>query len=129
MPVIHTKGGRKRAIARLYIAPKKGGTLLVNHHALEEYFIEPFQRTTCLKPFEVLDQVGKYEVKVYVKGGGKSAQSQAVAHAAARALVQLLPDTKATLKEERLLARDPRQKERKKYGLRKARKRTQWTKR
>lgn len=122
-------GRRKRAVARVWLYPKKGD-LTVNEKPIAEYFSDVSNsQKQYLRPFQLTKTVGQFGASIKVEGGGKPAQLDAVAHGLTRALVQFNPEFKPQLKKEDLLTRDPREKERKKYFLRKARKRPQYSKR
>jgi len=128
METYHGVGKRKTAIARVWLRPGEG-RITVNHRRLEEYLPPEGLRRMVDHVFEVTDTMGKFDVTVNVQGGGISAQAQAIRHGLARALVQYDEGLRGVLKREGYLTRDAREKERKKYGLRKARASFQWTKR
>ena len=121
-------GRRKTAVARVRLTPGSG-TVVINNKPLEEYFPLESHRRAIARPLEATNTVGKFNVSVKVSGGGKSGQAGGVAHGIARALVQLDENLKKPLRSQGLLTRDPRVKERKKYGLKRARKAPQYTKR
>jgi small subunit ribosomal protein S9 len=121
-------GRRKEASARVILKPGSG-IIKVNDRSLEDYFPRETLRMIINQPFEVSDLVGKYDVNVLVAGGGTSAQAGAVRHGIARALVDLDENLKKRLKKAGFMMRDPRMKERKKYGQKGARKRFQFSKR
>lgn len=122
-------GRRKSATARVRVMSGKGN-VVVNDMPAAEYFAESkYLLTKLQQPFVVLDQVGKFDVSVKVSGGGHEGQTEAIALGISKALVSLNDDYKATLKRADLLSRDPREKERKKFGLKGARKQRQFTKR
>jgi len=122
-------GRRKSASARVRLTAGKG-QITINDKPAEEYFAESKTLLRELsKPFAVIDQVNKYDATVVVKGGGHGGQADAIRLAIAKALVEVNEDVKSTLKRADLLGRDPREKERKKYGLKGARKQRQFTKR
>ena len=121
-------GRRKSSIARVRIMPGKGN-LIVNGKALEEYLPTEVLRIIAKHPFDVTNTNGKFDMIVKVEGGGLSGQAGAVRHGISRALVEANEDNKATLKAAGFLTRDPRMKERKKPGLKKARKAPQFSKR
>ncbi len=121
-------GRRKEAIARVRLQTGKG-TIEVNGKKAEEYFDQDSLLYVVKQPIETTKMDGKLEVIVNVKGGGLSGQAGAVRHGIARALVELNPDFKKPLKDAGFITRDPRMKERKKYGLKKARKAPQFSKR
>ena len=121
-------GRRKTSTARVYL--KHGtGKIQINNRPVEEYFVLPSQRNTVNLPFEVTETTGKYDVKVTVRGGGISGQSEAVQLGIARGLNSLEPEMHSVLKAGDLLTRDDRMVERKKYGQPKARKQFQFSKR
>ena len=124
----YATGKRKSAIARAWVAPGSGD-YQVNTRTLEQYFPRPSLRSLIQHPFEVTEQVGKYNVRATISGGGPTGQAGALRHALAKALVSLNPALREPLKKEGLLTRDSRVKERKKYGQKGARKRFQYSKR
>ena len=122
-------GGRKTSSARVWIQPGTG-ELVVNRLNMEEYFSLPGNREHILEPFVVTKTCGQFDVMAWVEGGGTTGQSGAIRHGIARALNHYNPDLyRVPLKLFGLLTRDPRSVERKKIGLRKARKAPQWVKR
>jgi small subunit ribosomal protein S9 len=121
-------GRRKTAVARVKLSPGNGA-IIINGIPYEELYTRIASRRTILQPLVVTDSVGKYNVVVKVEGGGVSAQGGAVCHGIARALVQVDEKSKAALRTNGLLTRDSREKERKKAGLKRARKAPQYTKR
>ncbi len=122
-------GKRKTAIAKVRLYPDDGGPILVNGKTMEEYFNwEPWQKT-IIEPFRVSDTRGRFRVIVKVIGGGVNAQAEAIRHGISRALTVFDPDLKATLRRHGLITRDSRIKESKKYGLKRARRAPQYTKR
>ena len=124
----YATGKRKNAIARVWLTPGSG-TIDVNKQSTEEYFGNIFFEPKIVKPFSVTDTVEKYDITATVKGGGKSAQVDALVHGISKALQILNPEMRDSLKKAGLLTRDSRIKERKKYGLRGARARFQFSKR
>ncbi len=128
MDTIHTIGRRKTSVARIFMKEGKG-EITVNGRSFESYFPVETHRVDIMKPFVVTDTVGKYDVKVNVKGGGITGQAGAIRLAIARALLEVDPEFRAVLKPAKLLTRDPRMVERKKYGRPKARKKFQFSKR
>lgn len=126
-------GRRKAAVARVWLYEKKKrpdlGGIIVNEKPIEEYFPDPKATMKYLRPFQVTVTVGKFVGTVKVEGGGRAGQLDAVTHGIARALEKFNPEFRPALKKEELLTRDPREKERKKYYLKKARKRPQYSKR
>jgi small subunit ribosomal protein S9 len=121
-------GRRKTAIARVKLMPGNGA-IIVNGVPYEELFSRIELRRRILQPLVVTESTGKYNVVVKVEGGGISSQGGAVSHGIARALVQVDEKTKIPLRQSGLLTRDSRGKERKKPGLKRARKAPQYTKR
>ena len=121
-------GRRKSSIARVRIMPGKGN-LIVNGKPLDEYLPTEVLRIIAKHPFDVTGTNGKFDMIVKVEGGGLSGQAGAIRHGLARALVAANEENKAALKAAGFLTRDPRMKERKKPGLKKARKAPQFSKR
>lgn len=124
-------GRRKTSIARVYLFPGQG-KLRINDkvfNSAEEYFKDQVRARQAFEPLLVTNMNEKFDVFVRVEGGGLSGQAGAVRLALARALVKLNPDLRVTLKAKNLLTRDPRMVERKKYGLKKARRAPQYSKR
>jgi small subunit ribosomal protein S9 len=129
MAYFYALGRRKSATARIRLSKGKGN-IVVNDKPAEEYFTDSQHLLNELtKPFSALDQENKYDITVKVKGGGHSGQIDAIRLGIAKALVELNGDYKNTLRRAELLGRDPREKERKKFGLKGARKQRQFTKR
>ena len=121
-------GKRKSAIARIIL--KEGtGNIYVNQKTVDEYFPMDKLKMILRQPLNAVSATGKYDISVRIKGGGLSGQAGAIKHGIARALVLNNPDYRKRLKKEGLLTRDPRTKERKKYGQKGARKRFQYSKR
>ncbi len=121
-------GRRKEAIARVKLYKGKG-QLIINGVDYKEYYPNPLLQQRVLKPFEALGIKDKFDIVVTVSGGGKVGQVGAIQHGIARAIVAQDEDLKITLRRNGLLTRDPRVKERKKYGLKRARKAPQFSKR
>lgn len=121
-------GRRKEAIARVWLYPG-GGEFVINGKSLEDYFPRPTLRSQIMQSLEVTGGAERYRVVATIKGGGISGQAGALSHGIARALVDCDETLRGDLKKAGLLRRDPRMKERKKYGLKKARKRPQFSKR
>jgi small subunit ribosomal protein S9 len=121
-------GRRKTAVARVKLIPG-AGEIIVNGTPYEELFPYPEHRRIILKPLLVTESLGKYNAVIKVEGGGISGQGGAISHGIARALVAADESLKTVLRQHGLLTRDPRVKERKKAGLRRARKAPQYTKR
>jgi len=121
-------GSRKTATAKVWLVPG-GNEMLVNGRRLDEYFGREDLVRAATAPLRTAAAAGSFGLKCTVAGGGLSAQATAVSLGTARALVAHNPDLRKSLKSADLLKRDPREKERMKYGLAKRRKRFQWTKR
>ena len=121
-------GKRKTSVARVILRPGDG-QWWVNGRTLEEYFPRDLHRKMVLSPLKVAGLEGTYDLRVRVHGGGPSGQAGAVRHGIARALVEADPNLRGELKRHGFLTRDARVKERKKAGLKKARKRPQFSKR
>ncbi|HAI86254.1 MAG TPA: 30S ribosomal protein S9 [Firmicutes bacterium] len=121
-------GRRKCSVARVRLVPGSG-RILVNKKPANEYFGRRTLELVVNGPFEVTETGGKYDAVVDVIGGGVSGQAGAVRHGIARALVEVDPELRSALKKAGYLTRDPRMKERRKYGLKKARKAPQFSKR
>lgn len=124
----YATGRRKRAVARVWLVPGKGA-IKVNKSNVEEYFQRPTLTMVINQPFETTKTVGKYDVMATVKGGGISGQAGALRHGISRALVKADESLKTLLRRGGFLTRDSREKERKKYGQKGARKRFQFSKR
>jgi small subunit ribosomal protein S9 len=122
-------GRRKKAIARVRLIPAGTGNIVINERALEDYFPQGTLQYIVKQPLTLLNAEGKYDVIVNVYGGGYTGQAGAIRLGVARALLQAEPDCRPALKKEGFLTRDPRVKERKKYGLKKARRAPQFSKR
>jgi small subunit ribosomal protein S9 len=126
--IISSTGKRKTAIARVRLQ-LGGGSITVNGRTLEDYFPREASRMIIHQPLEVVNGVGRYDVKAHVGGGGLSGQADALRHGIARALEKFDETLRAPLKKKGFLTRDARKKERKKYGQRGARARFQFSKR
>ena len=126
--VIDTVGRRKTSVARVFMSPGKG-KIVVNKLPVEDYFKDEFKRTQALKPLVAAEKLNDFDITINVKGGGLTGQSGAVSLAIARALVEFDDSIRTALRPDRLLTRDPRMVERKKYGKKKARKSFQFSKR
>ena len=122
-------GRRKKAIARVRLLPEGSGNITINKKSLDEYFGLDTLKYIVKQPLELTGNTTKYDVIVNVTGGGFTGQAGAIRHGISRALVLADADTKADLKKAGFLTRDPRAKERKKYGLKKARRAPQFSKR
>ncbi len=121
-------GRRKTSTARVFISPGQG-RILVNNSLLDEYFGRETARMIVRQPLEVVEATDRFDITVTVRGGGGSGQAGAIRHGIARALVDFDETWRAPLRQAGFLTRDAREVERKKVGLRKARKRPQFSKR
>jgi len=121
-------GRRKESVARIRLIPGKGG-ITVNTRPYEKYFLRETDRIIITQPLVATNNVGKFDVFANLKGGGLTGQAGAMRLGISRALALADPELKDTLRKQGYLTRDPRAKERKKYGQKGARKRFQWTKR
>ena len=121
-------GRRKTAIARVRLLPGEG-EIVVNGRSLDEHFGNAVNETDVRMPFRVTGTEGRFNAMIKVEGGGVNGQAGAVRHGIARALLEIDETHRVVLRQAGLLTRDPRMKERKKYGLKRARKAPQYTKR
>ncbi len=121
-------GRRKSSVARVYLMPGSG-KITVNKRDIDDYFGLETLKVIVRQPLEATESTGKYDIQVTVKGGGYTGQAGAIRHGIARALCEADADYRPTLKSEGFLTRDPRMKERKKYGLKAARRAPQFSKR
>lgn len=121
-------GRRKSSIARVRLVPGTGN-VTINGRAMEEYFGLKTLELIVRQPLVLTEMDGKYDVIANVKGGGTSGQAGAIRHGVTRALMELNPELRPALKKAGFVTRDPREKERRKYGLKKARKASQFSKR
>jgi small subunit ribosomal protein S9 len=124
----YATGRRKDAVARVWVKPGSG-RVTVNGRDIAVYFARPVSRMVITQPFAVASRVNQFDVHATVKGGGLSGQAGALRHGISRALVAYDPNLRPALKSGGFLRRDPRRVERKKYGLRKARRSFQFSKR
>lgn len=122
-------GRRKKAVARVRILAGGSGTITVNKRPLDDYFPLDTLKLIVNQPFAETDTAGKFDVIVNVRGGGYTGQAGAIRHGISRALCNIDETYRPALKKAGFLTRDPRMKERKKYGLKKARKAPQFSKR
>jgi small subunit ribosomal protein S9 len=127
-PLAQSTGRRKRAIARVRIRAGTG-VVTINERALDDYFPSATQRMLATEPLRLTSTAESYDVDATLDGGGSSGQAGALRLGIARALAELDPDQRIPLKRAGFLTRDAREKESKKYGLKKARKAPQWAKR
>ena len=126
----YATGKRKTAIARVWLTPGKGKIEVNRKFTIDEYFGGGDDFTKKIeKPLVLTDTTGKFDVMVTLKGGGKSAQAEALRHGISRALLLVDPENRLNLKKDGMLTRDPRMKERKKYGQKGARAKFQFSKR
>jgi len=127
-PLNQSTGRRKAAIARVRLR-NGGGQIVVNRRAIDAYFLSATHRMIITEPLRLVERTEAYDVDATMTGGGVSGQAGALRLGIARALAEVEPDTRATLKRAGFLTRDAREKESKKYGLKKARKAPQYSKR
>jgi len=127
-PIAQATGRRKTSVARVRLLDGTGQFTL-NGKSLDDYFPEPTHRLRIVEPFKIVDLEGRYDVLATLEGGGTTGQSDALRLGIARALVEIDPELRPVLKKAGFLRRDDRKVERKKYGLRKARRAPQFTKR
>ncbi len=127
-PLTQTTGRRKEAVARVRL--KEGtGSITVNSRTLEDYFPSPTHRMVIIEPMQVAGVDEQYDVDVTIHGGGITGQAGALRMGIARSIIELDPEQRGKLKKAGFLTRDAREKEAKKYGLKKARKAPQYSKR
>ncbi len=122
-------GRRKSSVARVRVYEGGNGSIIINGRDINDYFGLDTLKLIVNQPLMAADMVGKVDIVVTVAGGGVSGQAGAIRHGISRALLQLNPEYRATLKAAGFLTRDPRMKERKKYGLKAARRAPQFSKR
>jgi len=128
MEVVNALGRRKTAVARVYLQDGDG-KITINNRDYKEYFPTAILHFVVEQPLQLTDNIGKYNIKVNLKGGGYAGQAEALRLGISRALVQIDPEYRPVLKEKGLMKRDPRMVERKKPGQPKARKKFQFSKR
>ncbi|MCM2321657.1 MAG: 30S ribosomal protein S9 [Oligoflexia bacterium] len=128
---LHEVGKRKNAVARVYLRPRAGevGVIRVNDRSFEDYFPRPASRLVIMQALELTQTVGRFDIFINCHGGGLSGQAGAVKHGISKALLDVDPGYRPVLKKAGFLTRDPREVERKKYGLAGARRRYQYSKR
>ena len=124
----HGTGRRKKSIARVYLTPGKGN-IVINKRSIDEYFGLETLKTIVRQPLVATDTTDKFDILVNVCGGGYTGQAGAIRHGISRALLEADAEYRPALKKAGYLTRDPRMKERKKYGLKKARRAPQFSKR
>ena len=128
-PYMYGTGRRKSSIARVHLIPNGSGVITINGRDIDDYFGLDTLKLVVRQPLVTTDLVGKVDIIVTVAGGGVSGQAGAIRHGISRALVLLNPEYRASLKAAGFMTRDPRMKERKKYGLKGARRAPQFSKR
>jgi small subunit ribosomal protein S9 len=128
-PLIQSTGRRKSAVARVRLRPGTGAIMMINKRPIEEYFPSATHRMLISEPLRLVEKMEDYNVDATMNGGGISGQAGALRLGIARALAELEPDLRDALKRAGFLTRDSREKESKKYGLKKARKAPQYSKR
>lgn len=124
----NTSGRRKCAVARVYLS-EGTGNMTINGRDLQTYFPSLVLQYKVNQPFTITENIGKYDIKANIDGGGITGQAEALRLAISKALIEINPEWKSSLKAEGLTTRDPRMVERKKFGQRKARRRFQFSKR
>ena len=124
----YATGKRKDAVARVWIKPGKGN-ITVNSKDIDVYFARPVLKMVINQPFEITNRINEFDVVCTVSGGGLSGQAGAIKHGISKALNEYEPELRTVLKKAGFLTRDPRMKERKKYGLKAARRAPQFSKR
>ncbi len=122
-------GRRKKAVARVRLIPGGNGNIVINKRSIDDYCATETVKLIIKQPLVLTETSAKYDVFVNVVGGGFTGQAGAICHGISRALILAEPELRATLKKAGFLTRDPRMKERKKYGLKKARRAPQFSKR
>jgi small subunit ribosomal protein S9 len=125
---IYATGRRKTSIARVWMKPGTGD-ITINKRTMDEYFGRPTSKMVVRQPLELTDNIGKFDIDVNVCGGGPSGQAGAIKHGITKALLEVDPELRASLKKAGFITRDSRIKERKKYGRRAARRSFQFSKR
>lgn len=127
-PKFYATGKRKTSVARVWLKPGEGN-IVVNNRTLDEFFGRATSKMVVRQPLELTDNLGKFDIFVNVCGGGPSGQAGAIKHGITKALLEVDPELRAVLKKAGFITRDSRVKERKKYGLRAARRSFQFSKR
>ena len=128
-PYLYGTGRRKSSVARVHLFPNGTGSITINGRDIDEYFGLETLKLIVRQPLATTDLMGKVDIVVTVAGGGVSGQAGAIRHGISRALVTLNPEYRPALKAAGFMTRDPRMKERKKYGLKAARRAPQFSKR
>jgi small subunit ribosomal protein S9 len=126
--IYYATGKRKSAIARTWLKPGKG-EIIINNRPVNDYFKTPSAKILMMQPLVLTNTLGSYDIKVRVLGGGISGQAGAIRHGITKVLIDIDPDLRQILKKAGFVKRDPRVKERKKYGQKGARARFQFSKR
>ena len=124
----YATGRRKTSVARVWMKPGTG-EITINKRTMDEYFGRPTSKMVVRQPLELTDNIGKFDIDVNVCGGGPSGQAGAIKHGITKALLEVDPELRASLKRAGFITRDSRIKERKKYGRRGARRSFQFSKR
>ena len=127
-PLSQSTGRRKQAVARVRVRPGTG-TVTINKRPIEQYFPSLAQRNLATEPLRVANVAGNYDIDATIDGGGLSGQAGALRLGIARGIIEISPDLRIPMKRAGFLTRDAREKESKKYGLKKARKAPQYSKR
>ena len=128
-PYMYGTGRRKSSVARVHLFEGGNGSITINGRDIDDYFGLETLKMVVRQPMEATDTIGKVDIVATVKGGGVSGQAGTLRHGIARALLSVDPAYRAVLKQAGFLTRDPRMKERKKYGLKAARRAPQFSKR
>ena len=128
-PYLYGTGRRKSSVARVHLFPNGTGSITINGRDIDDYFGLETLKLIVRQPMALTDTLGQFDVVCTVAGGGVSGQAGAIRHGVARALLLVNPDYRPILKKAGFLTRDPRMKERKKYGLKAARRAPQFSKR
>ena len=128
-PYFYGTGRRKSSVARVRVYPNGTGAITINGRDIDEYFGLDTLKLIVRQPMELTETIGAFDIVCTVTGGGVTGQAGAIRHGLSRALLQYNEETRPVLKKAGLLTRDPRMKERKKYGLKKARRAPQFSKR
>ena len=126
--IYYATGKRKTAIARTWLKPGKG-EIIINNRSMNDYFTVQTAKAIMMQPLVLTNTLGSYDIKIRVLGGGISGQASAIRHGITKALINADPDLRQILKKAGFVKRDPRVKERKKYGQKGARARFQFSKR
>ena len=128
-PYFYGTGRRKSSVARVRVYPNGTGAITINGRDIDDYFGLDTLKLIVRQPMELTETIGAFDIVCTVTGGGVTGQAGAIRHGLSRALLQYNEETRPVLKKAGLLTRDPRMKERKKYGLKKARRAPQFSKR